>query len=73
MASELSPLPPPVFIDELAQVLGTSVRTIERARSAGTFPIPELASIDRKPRWSRQVVREFLDNVNMRGRLRRVG
>ena len=35
-----------LFIEDVAQVLRTSRSTIERRRRAGSFPIPELPSID---------------------------
>lgn len=47
---------PIVLIDELATLLGTSVRTLERQLRAGTFFIPELPKIDHRHRWSRQRV-----------------
>lgn len=50
----------PVFIDELAAVLGTSVRTLQRMLRAGSFPIPTLSMIDRSHRWSRAAVRQWL-------------
>jgi hypothetical protein len=53
-------IPPLLLIADLARVLRTSERTIRRRRAAGTLGIPELPSIDRKPRWSGQDVRRFL-------------
>ena len=69
--------PEVMFIDEMAHILRTSRSTIERRRRAGTFPIPELPSIDERPRWSRQAVEAYLvsSNQGMRprqGRSRRV-
>ena len=49
-----------LFMDDLAHVLRTSRSTIERRRRTGTFPIPELPSIDGRPRWSRQAVERYL-------------
>ena len=49
-----------LFIEDLAGILRTSRSTIERRRRAGSFPIPELPSIDGRPRWSRQAVEQFL-------------
>jgi hypothetical protein len=49
-----------LFIEDLVRILRTSRSTIERRRRNGTFPIPELPSIDDRPRWSRQAVEEFL-------------
>ena len=52
--------PEVLFIEDVAGILRTSRSTIERRRRAGTFPIPELPSIDGRPRWSRQAVDRFL-------------
>ena len=49
-----------MFLDDLATVLRVSRSTIERRRRAGTFPIPELDSLDRRPRWSRRAVDRYL-------------
>lgn len=53
-----------LFIEDLASLLRTSRSTIERRRRAGTFPIPELPSIDGRPRWSRQAVERYLASTN---------
>jgi hypothetical protein len=53
-----------LFMDDVARVLRTSRSTIERRRRAGTFPIPELPSIDERPRWSRQAVERFLASAS---------
>jgi hypothetical protein len=54
-----------LFIEDLIRVLRTSRSTIERRRRAGTFPIPELPSIDhRRPRWSRQAVERYLASTS---------
>ena len=45
--------------------------TIERRRRAGSFPIPELPSIDERPRWSRQAVERYLASSNEGMRPRR--
>jgi hypothetical protein len=44
---------PVVFIDELAELLGTSVRTLKRQLRAGTFFIEEAPKVDYRHRWSR--------------------
>lgn len=56
-----SQLPPILLIEDLARVLNTSVRTLNRRRAdarrrVSTFPFSELPRIDRKPRWSRDHV-----------------
>jgi len=69
--------PDVLFIEDVARILRTSRSTIERRRRAGTFPIPELPSIDERPRWSRHAVEGYLASTNgglrpHRGRLTRV-
>lgn len=49
-----------MLIDELADMLATSRRTIERHLRANTFPIPEVKGIDLKHRWSRAAVVDFI-------------
>jgi hypothetical protein len=49
-------LPAVLTAENLAALLGTSVRTIEKRRMARTLPFTELPRIDRKPRWSRDQV-----------------
>lgn len=67
-------LPLVLFIDDVAKLLGTSRRTIERLRQYRAFPIPELGTVDRKPRWSRDAVLRYLAGQETAGgRLRRVG
>lgn len=48
------------FIDDVAAFLRLSRSSIERKRKARTFPIPELPPLDRRPRWSRRIVQQFL-------------
>lgn len=62
-----------LFIGDVAKLLGLSVRTIERKLAAGTFPIPCLASVDRRHRWSVAAVRRYLDGQTEVRRFRRVG
>lgn len=51
-----SNLPPVLTIEHLAQLLGMSVRTIQKRRTSPRWPFTELARFDRKPRWSRDQV-----------------
>ncbi len=60
-----------LFIDDVAKTLRTSRSTIERRRRAGTFRIPELPSLDKRPRWSRQAVERYLASTNEGMRPRR--
>jgi predicted DNA-binding transcriptional regulator AlpA len=69
-------MPDVLFIEDVARILRTSRSTIERRRRTGTFPIPELPSIDERPRWSRQAVEQYLASTSgglrpRRGRPRR--
>jgi len=64
-------VPDVLFIEDLARILRTSRSTIERRRRAGTFPIPELPSIDGRPRWSRQAVEGYLASSSQGLRSRR--
>jgi predicted DNA-binding transcriptional regulator AlpA len=47
-------------LDELADSLGMSRRAIERERSAGRFPAPDL-HIGKAPLWRPETVRAWLD------------
>lgn len=53
-------IPAVCFMEDLARALRTSLRTIKRMRRFGSFPIPELPAIDRRPRWSGEAVRRFI-------------
>jgi predicted DNA-binding transcriptional regulator AlpA len=48
-------------IDEVADSLGMSRRAIERERSAGRFPAPDL-HIGKAPLWRPETVRNWLDS-----------
>ena len=68
-----------LLIDDLVDIVRCSRSTIERRRRAGTFPIPELPSLDSRPRWSHQTVEQYLASTTEglrprrgRPRLRRV-
>ena len=64
-----------LFLHEVAALLRVSRSTIERRRREGTFPIPELRPLDRRPRWSRGEVERFVESGgrmnSARGRPRR--
>lgn len=47
-------------LDELAAALGVSRRAIERERSAGRFPRPDLC-IGRMPLWRPETIRRWID------------
>jgi hypothetical protein len=72
----MSDMPAVLFLDDLARVLRTSRRTLQKLRRARALPIPELPSLDKRPRWSGEVVQRFLATgtvVNMRSSMRRAG
>ena len=45
---------------ELARLLGISRRTLERERSAGRFPRPDL-TIGKAPLWKPETIRRWID------------
>ena len=47
-------------LDELAAALGVSRRTLERERSAGRLPRPDL-HIGRAPMWRRETIARWLE------------
>jgi hypothetical protein len=49
-----------LFIDDIPRLLRTSRPTIERRGRERSFPIPEVQSIDKRPRWRREDVLAFL-------------
>ena len=53
-------LPDVLFVDDVAALLRCSRWTIERRLDDGTFPVPPLESIDRRLRWSRRCVEEWI-------------
>lgn len=53
-------LPAVLFLDDLCRELRISRRTIERLRRHRCFPIPELPSLDKRPRWSATAVAAYL-------------
>lgn len=54
-------LPPVLFDPDLAKLLRTSDRTVKRLKAIGALPIRQLPHIDKRSRYSRQDVVEFLE------------
>lgn len=54
-----------LFIDDLVRELRVSRSTIEKLRRFGCFPIKEIPSLDKRPRWSRAAVQAFVDSGEM--------
>jgi predicted DNA-binding transcriptional regulator AlpA len=48
-------------LDEIARALGVSRRSLERERSAGRFPKPDLIIGRRMPLWRPDTIREWLE------------
>lgn len=66
--SALDDLPPVCFIGDVARAIRTSRRTIEKLRRARAFPIPELDSIDKRPRWAAVDVRAYAERRLVKSR-----
>jgi predicted DNA-binding transcriptional regulator AlpA len=67
--ARLAPSPKPIDtaverltlrLDDVAHALGVSRRAIERERSAGRFPQPDL-TIGRMPLWRPQTIHEWIE------------
>lgn len=66
------PIPAICFLDDLARILRTSRRTIDKLRRYGALPIAELPSIDKRARFSGEAVKRFIDGEStLRGLKRR--
>lgn len=63
---------PFVFIDELAEKLDTTVRTIQKQIRAGTFFLDELPHVDRKHRWSRASLYRQIEITTLRSHREKV-
>ncbi len=71
-----APSPAVLFLDEVCEKLRISQRTAFRLRRHGCFPIPEIPSLDRRPRFSALAVDAFLAqsrHVSQSRRLRTFG
>lgn len=54
-------IPSVCFIEDLCRVLRMSRRQVHRLRRHRAFPISELPALDRRPRWSGDAVRRFIE------------
>lgn len=63
MSRQSAPLDPGrvYFIEDICRELRVSRSTVERLRARKRFPIPELPSLDNRPRWSAEAVQKFLE------------
>jgi predicted DNA-binding transcriptional regulator AlpA len=76
MTTRRSPIDPPtdpapssrltLRLGELANALGVSRRAIERERSAGRFPKPDL-TVGRMPLWRPETIRAWIDQQSHKG------
>ena len=66
-----------LFLEDLAVLLRCSTTTIKRRVRARVFPMAPLPGIDKRPRWSKTVVLQWLavggGGRSVRGRRRRAG
>lgn len=53
-------LPDVLFLEDLAALLRCHPKTIRRRLDAHVFPVTPIPSIDRRPRWSKAAVLEWL-------------
>jgi helix-turn-helix protein len=61
-----STIPNVCLIEDICRELKISRRTLQRLRRHGAFPIPELPSLDKHPRWSGADVEKFLARQTQR-------
>jgi predicted DNA-binding transcriptional regulator AlpA len=57
--ADMTPLEPLLSIGELAETLRVSRRSVERMRSAGKLPKPDL-HVGKMPRWTAAVLRQWI-------------
>lgn len=57
---DLASIPAVCFLEDVCRILRISRRTAERLRRHRAFPIAELPSLDKRPRWSGAAVTAFL-------------
>lgn len=61
-------VPAVCFVEDVARILRTSRRTIDRLRRHGCFPVPELPSLDKRPRWAGADVERYLASASVPAR-----
>lgn len=49
------------FLEDVCRLLRIPRRNLERLRTHGAFPIPELPRLDKRPRWSGAEILKFLE------------
>ena len=53
-------LPEVLLLDDVAALLRCSPSTIKRRLRAHVFPVPPLPGIDKRPRWSKAMLLQWL-------------
>lgn len=61
-----SEYPPVLEQSHMCQLLGMSVRTMNKRRAGRGWPFTELPRFDRKPRWSRDQVLAIINGTRTR-------
>ena len=56
----MNALPEVLFLDDMAALLRCSPSTIKRRLRAHVFPVPPLPGIDKRPRWSKAALAQWL-------------
>jgi len=69
--TELADRPAVLFLDDLCRELRIGRTTVARLRRHGCFPIKELPSLDKRPRWSRAAVDAYLAETQTQAPRRR--
>ncbi|MYN64897.1 MAG: helix-turn-helix domain-containing protein [Acidobacteria bacterium] len=59
-AGGTEPLPEVLFLDDVAKLLRCSPSTIKRRLRAQVFPVAPLPGIDKRPRWSKAALLEWI-------------
>ena len=53
-------VPAVCFAEDVCRILRLSRTSLEKLRRHGAFPIPEMRSLDKRPRWSGAAVIDFM-------------
>lgn len=61
MSESWPEIPPVCFDEDLERIFKWKLRTMQKSRAAGTFPIPELPRLDKRHRYSRRDVIALLE------------
>ena len=74
---DMDPLPEVLFLEDVAALLRCSPSTIKRRLRAHIFPVAPIQGIDKRPRWSKAAVLQWLAvdgrSASPTGRRRRTG